>query len=127
MENNKELILSNLNKTWLFDLDGTICVHNGYKIFGKDKIIDKAKQFIDNINEEDMIIFITSRKKIYKEETEKFLKDNNIRYNYIIYEAPFGERIVINDKKPSGLKTAYALNIERDNFEKIEIKIDDQL
>ena len=27
---------------------------------------------------------------------------------------PMGERILINDIKPSGLKTAYAINKERD-------------
>lgn len=126
MKKNK-MILSSLNRTWIFDLDGTICIHNGYKIFGEDKIINEAKKFLDNIDINDMIIFVTSRKSEYKEQTEEFLKKNKIRYNYIIYDAPYGERIVINDKKKSGLKTAYAINIERDVFPSIEISIDEKL
>ena len=30
----KKLILSTLPKTWIFDLDGTIVRHNGYKLDG---------------------------------------------------------------------------------------------
>lgn len=127
MKKTENLILSNLNKTWIFDLDGTICIHNGYKNFGEDIIIEEAKKFINNIDEDDMIILLTARKKEYKNQTEDFLKKHNIRYNYIIYDAPCGERIVINDKKPSGLKTAHAINIDRDKFFDIEINIDENL
>ena len=63
-----------------------------------------------------MVIFVTSRKKEYAHITEEFLKNNGITYDYIIYEAPYGERILINDKKTSGLKTAYAFNILRNDI-----------
>ena len=32
----EELILSTLPKTWIFDLDGTLVKHNGYKEDGID-------------------------------------------------------------------------------------------
>lgn len=34
----EDLKLSSLPKTWIFDLDGTILVHNGYKN-GGDRIL----------------------------------------------------------------------------------------
>ena len=42
----------------------------------------------------------------------------------IIYDLPHGERILINDKKPSGLNTAIAISNERNEFPLINIKID---
>ena len=45
----------------------------------------------------------------------------------IIYELPYGERILINDQKPSGLKTSIAVNTERDVFMKEEFVVDPNL
>lgn len=109
-----ELEMSALPKTWILDLDGTVVKHNGYKNDGKDTLLDGAKEFLSQIHDEDMVIFVTSRKKEYSSITEKFLKENQIRYDHIIYEAPYGERILVNDRKPSGLKMAYAIDTERD-------------
>lgn len=106
------LVLSALPHTWIFDIDGTICVHNGYKN-GGDVLLNGVKKFFSQIPTEDMIIFITSRKIEEKVNLEQFLIKNNLRFNYIIFNAPMGERILINDTKPSGLKTAYALNKTR--------------
>lgn len=114
--NEREIVVSALPKTWILDLDGTIVKHNGYKIDGKDTLLDGAKEFLQGIAEDDMIIFITSRDKRYKKETEDFLYENNIRYDNIIYNAPYGERILINDRKPSGLYMARAVNPKRDEF-----------
>ena len=52
----------------------------------------------------DMIIFLTSRTDQEKERTENFLKKHHIPYDAIIYNAPYGERILVNDRKPSGLR-----------------------
>ena len=35
--------LSPLNKTWIFDIDGTVCKHNGYKLDGYDTILPGVK------------------------------------------------------------------------------------
>jgi hypothetical protein len=122
----KKITLSPLGHTWIMDLDGTLVKHNGYKE-GGDVLLPGVKEFIDSLPEGDMIVIITARKQEYKDITEKFLKDNGIRYNHIIFEAPYGERIVINDKKPSGLPVSVAVNIERDKTWLIEYKIDEQL
>ncbi len=110
----EKITLSTLGHTWIIDLDGTIVKHNGYKIDGKDTLICGAKEFLDSIPEKDMIVFITSRGDEYRELTERFLNDNGIIYDHIIFNAPYGERILINDDKPSGLKMSYSCSIKRD-------------
>ena len=108
-----KLVLSPLGHTWIFDLDGTVLKHNGHILDGKDSFLSGAKEFLSSIPEKDMIIFLTSRNEEYRSSTEQFLKDHGIRFDCIIFGVPFGERILINDAKPSGLKTCIALNTLR--------------
>ncbi len=113
----KELVLSTLSKTWIFDLDGTLVKHNGYKIDGKDTLLEGAKEYLDAIPKEDFILILTSRLNEYKEMTLDFLKEKEIRYDQILFEMPMGERIVVNDRKPSGLDMSVAVNVDRDVFD----------
>ena len=117
------LTLSPLGHTWILDLDGTIVKHNGYKLDGHDTLLDGSLDFLNSIPKDDMIIFLTSRLPEYSKITENFLKEHNIRYDHIIYYAPYGERVLINDRKPSGLDTAIAVNVERDAGKAIEFCI----
>ena len=110
------LILSTLPKTWVFDLDGTILKHNGYKIDGRDTLLEGAKEYIDAIPAEDKIIILTSRLEEYRKMTLDFLDEHSIRYDEILFNIPMGERIVVNDRKPSGIDMAVAINIDRDEF-----------
>ena len=121
------LRLSPLDHTWILDLDGTIVKHNGYKIDGYDTFLDGAEAFLKSIPETDMVVLITSRANAYKVITEGFLAEHGIRYNHIIYDAPYGERILVNDRKPSGLETAVAVNVERNTTICIETMIDEGL
>ena len=123
----KHINLSSLGHTWILDLDGTLLKHNGYLLDKKDSFLEGAKEFLKSIPKDDMIVFLTSRNKDMKRQTEEFLFENGVRYDHIIFEAPYGERILINDQKPSGLKTAVALNPERDRFLKMKIGVDDSL
>lgn len=111
-----DLVLSQLGHTWILDLDGTIVKHNGYKIDGGDSFIEGAKEFLASVPEKDMIVFLTSRTDEYKDSTIEFLKNNEVRYDEIIFNAPYGERILINDNKPSGLKMGFAINSSRDEW-----------
>ena len=120
------LKLSSLPKTWIIDLDGTILKHNGYKE-GKDKLLKGVKEFFDVIPNEDTIIILTSRETKYTDQTINFLKQNKIRYDHIIFNIPYGERILINDKKETGLITAYAINKERNSPFDINFEIDEDL
>lgn len=122
----EDLKLSSLPKTWIFDLDGTILVHNGYKN-GGDRILPGVKEFFDKIPETDHILILTARKEEVLESTIGFLKDNGIRYNNILADIPFGERILLNDMKDSGLKTAYAINLKRDEGLNFSVYIDEDL
>jgi len=122
-----EIEMSNLPKTWILDLDGTIVKHNGYKIDGKDSLLPDVDKFLSQIGQDDMVVFITSRKLEHKEETEEFLKSNGIRFDSIIYEAPYGERILVNDRKPSGLEMSYGINTKRDEAIDLTLKINDNL
>ena len=103
----------NLNHTWFIDIDGTILKHNGY-LTDNDTVLPGVKDFFDKIPKNDFIILTTSRPKSEARATETFLKLNDIRYNKIIFDLPTGERIIINDIKPKGLKTAISWNIIRD-------------
>ncbi len=115
MKENK-LTLSTLGHTWILDLDGTIVKHNGYLIDGQDTLLPGALEFLHNIPEKDMVIIITSREEKYRIMTENFLNKNEIRYNHIIFNAPYGERILVNDDKPSGLKMSYSVSSNRDEW-----------
>lgn len=119
-----KIILSPLGHTWILDLDGTIVKHNGYKTDGHDTFLTGAKEFLDEIPEGDMIIILTSRTDEYRQLTLRFLKENGIRYDYIIFNAPYGERILMNDNKPSGLKCSVGVNLNRDTFTLGHIVID---
>lgn len=123
----KELLLSELGHTWILDLDGTLVKHNGYLIDDRDSFLPGAQEFLSTIPEHDMIIFITSRKKQYEKVTREFLQNQNVRYDHIIFDAPYGERILINDKKMSGLKTAVAVNQTRDAAWDLQLSLDSSL
>lgn len=112
----KTLILSKLPKTWIFDLDGTLLKHNGYKTEGADTVLSGVKEYLDTIPAEDKIIILTARTNEFKQDTLDFLKKAGIRYDEILFQIPMGERILVNDRKPSGLDMAVAINVDRDYF-----------
>lgn len=117
----QRLILSTLPKTWIFDLDGTILKHNGYQSDGHDTLLDGVVEYMRELPAEDRIIILTSRTEDHKGMTQAFLDENGVRYDEILFNMPMGERIVVNDRKPSGLAMAVALNLDRDCFALPEI------
>jgi len=121
-----ELELSNLPKTWLIDIDGTIVKHNGYKN-GRDELLEGVKDFFARMNECDFVILLTARSEDTRKMTEDFLSSHKIRYDQIIFGLPTGERILINDNKPSGLAMGYAFNKKRDAKATLIVKINENL
>jgi len=115
------VVMSTLPKTWILDLDGTLLKHNGYKIDGKDSLLPGAKEYVDSLPEDDRIVILTSRTDEYKQMTLDYLKEVGIRYDEIIFNIPYGERIIVNDRKPSGLDMAVAINMDRDKFTPVEV------
>lgn len=122
-----KLTLSPLGHSWFLDLDGTILKHNGYKLDGTDSLLSGALDFLHQIPQEDSIIFVTSRKEAEKQRTEDFLREQKISFQKIIYNLPYGERILVNDRKPSGLETAQVISVERDQAPQVEIIISEEL
>lgn len=121
------LHLSSLPKTWLFDVDGTLVVHNGYLRPQGDELLPGVKKFFKNIPKNDVIVLLTARKPEGQLALQKFLAAEGIRYDYILTGMPQGERILVNDKKPSGLLTAYAINKNRDADLDLDFVIDYEL
>ncbi len=121
------LELSSLPKTWILDVDGTLVKHNGYKIDGYDTLLDGVNEFFENLSVEDKVVLLTARKGEYLKDLKAFLKENNIRYDNLICDMPMGERILVNDNKPSGLNCAYAINKNRDEKFDVTYKINGDL
>lgn len=121
-----KFILSPLPKTWIFDLDGTLVIHNGY-LKGKDIVLAGVKKFFSKIPESDFILILTARDEKNKKQIEQFLFENGLRFDQIIYGVPVGERILFNDRKPSGLQMAYAVNSDRNQWSDLEVEIDQDL
>ena len=69
-----KLILSTLPKTWIFDLDGTLLKHNGYKTDGEDTVLPGAKEYLEQIPLKDRILILTSRTEEYRGQTLAFWK-----------------------------------------------------
>ena len=111
---NKIKLSKNLSHTWFIDLDGSIVKHNGYIVDKEDSLLDGVSVFFRNIPTKDIIIIKTNKKKKLKKKTIEFLKKNKIRFNEIIFDLPYGERILINDIKPNQkLKTSISINLKR--------------
>lgn len=118
---------STLAKTWVLDIDGTLVKHNGYKIDGHDTLLDGVKEFFAKINPEDKVVLLTARKEEYLDDLKKFLAENGIRYDFLLTEMPMGERILINDRKPSGLNMAFAINKDRDAKLEVDYLVNEEL
>ncbi len=52
----EELRLSPMAKTWILDIDGTLVVHDGPYIMGKDVFLPGAREFLESIPKRDTII-----------------------------------------------------------------------
>lgn len=125
-----KLILSSLSKTWIIDIDGVIFNHNKYKELKQgetETLLPGVKDFFEKVSSQDFVILVTSRDERYRERTERSLKKAGVCYNMIIMNLPVGERVMINDRKPSGLDTAFAINLRRnDGLKSIDIIIDER-
>ena len=52
----EQIRISPMPKKWILDLDGTLLVHDGPYILGKDEFLPGAREFLDSIPSRDMII-----------------------------------------------------------------------
>lgn len=122
-----KLEFSTLSKTWILDIDGTLVKHNGYLIDGHDTLLDGVKEFFKKLSSDDKVVLLTARKEEYLPALKDFLAKNNIRYDVLLTDMPMGERILINDRKPSGLDMAFSVNKDRDAKLDIAYKVNEEL
>ncbi len=122
-----KLEFSPLSKTWILDIDGTLVKHNGYLIDGHDTLLDGVKEFFKKLSSDDKVVLLTARKEEYLPALKDFLAKNNIRYDVLLTDMPMGERILVNDRKPSGLDMAFSVNKDRDKALNITYKINEEL
>jgi hypothetical protein len=122
-----ELVLSPLGHTWFLDLDGTLVKHNGHLTEGQDTLLAGAEALLAQIPSGDLVVIVTSRTEAHRAATVQFLAEHGIRYDHIIFGAPFGERIVVNDAKPSGLRTAVSVSLGRDQGPDLTVTVDERL
>ena len=122
-----KLTLSSLPHTWILDVDGTIVKHNGYKIDGYDTLLDGVKEWWSHVSHDDQILLLTARKGTAIDDLKSFLQANNLWYTHLIGDCPVGERILVNDSKPSGLKMAHVVNKDRDALFNLAFEVDNEI
>lgn len=108
-----ELVLSPLPKSWLLDFDGCVVRHNGY-LQGGDELLAGVVEFWRSIPATDHVVIMSSRSEAERQAITEFLSARRLRVDHMILGLPHGERICVNDMKPSGLRTAVAVNVPRD-------------
>lgn len=105
-----------LPNTWFIDIDGVIFLHNGYldkKAGELESPLPGVSEFFNNLDSNDKIILCTARKESFRKITEDSLVAAGIHYDILIMGLTTGKRILINDKKDEGMKTAFAINVTR--------------
>ena len=121
------LNLSALPKAWIIDLDGVVFRHNGY-LDGDDEVLDGAAQFWAQVAPDNVVVVMTGRSEDERSRTLSLLAAHGLRVDYALFGLPTGERVLINDTKPSGLLTAYAVNLPRDQgLGDIRVSVDETL
>ena len=105
-------------KTICCDIDGTLVKHElPWKNVIPNKKLEILDGTIEKFSEWDAkgyyIILVTGRKESLRENTIKQLSEAGIIYDKLVMGIGGGPRVLINDNKPDGEKTAFAINIKR--------------
>ena len=105
-------------KTIFCDIDGTLIEHtvpweSSLPAF-KVKILPGTLEKLAEWDRKGYnIILTTGRRESLRKITEKQLAEVGIFYDQLIMGIGGGARVLINDKKPNGLSTAEAINLNR--------------
>lgn len=106
-----------MNRTLFIDIDGTLIRHQVFL----EKMLSEPPEILPGVdkqlrswyNEGDAIILTTARPEWAREITEKQLRTIDISYHQLIMDCTNGERILINDEKPTMAVTARAFTVNR--------------
>lgn len=107
-----------LQKTIFLDIDGTLVEHKNPHLTSlpshKMNVLDGTIEKLLDWNKKGYVIILTTgRKESTREVTIKQLQDVGIFYDQLIMGVGRGPRIIINDNKPDGTLTAFAVNLIR--------------
>ncbi len=102
-------------KTIFCDIDGTLVKHAPPSLTSKpDYKMEILEGTLEKLMEWDKkgynIILTTGRKESLRQTTERQLDEVGIFYNHLIMGIGGGARYLINDNKPDGTQTAFAIN-----------------
>jgi len=101
-------------RTWFLDFDGTIVYQKSY-LSDEDHILPSTIEFFSSVvKKDDFVIITTGREEEHRDRIKEFMSSYGLKCDHIICGLPTGLRIVINDQKPDGTKTAHSLNVVRD-------------
>lgn len=110
--------MDNRPATIFCDIDGTLTKHT---LPTQSQLSSNQMELLDGtlnkLNEWDQkgyrIILTTGRKEGLRLQTERQLQEAGIIYDQLIMGIGGGPRYIINDNKPDGKKTAFAINVIR--------------
>lgn len=105
-------------KTIICDIDGTLVKHGIPSTVATPKHkMELLPGTLAKLEEWEAkgyrIILLTGRKESMRKVTEKQLRDVGIFYDQLIMGVGGGVRYIVNDNKPNGSESAFAINIER--------------
>ena len=105
-------------KTLFIDIDGTLFEHKGTFsniALTESTLLPNAREKMDEwCSKEYRIILTTARRESLRNRTESELQRLCIPYDCLVMGISKGQRVLINDRRPSGDDTAFAINIDRD-------------
>jgi len=104
--------------TIICDIDGTLTWHvdphhASLPSYQMETLVGTIEKLLEWEKKGYRIILLTGRKESLRDVTIKQLSDVGIFYDQLIMGVGGGPRYLINDCKPNGEDSAYAINIER--------------
>lgn len=108
------LAVSSLPKTWFLDVDGTIIEHNTQFSDENLKWLPNVEEFLINLSPQDTVVLTSARKiENLNHIINLVQKISPAKVTKVVSDLGVGERILINDQKPSGLITSHSVNLKR--------------
>ena len=105
-------------KTIICDIDGTLVKHSkpstvANTVYRMELLPGTLAKLEEWEAKGYRIILLTGRKESMRRVTEKQLRDVGIFYDQLIMGVGGGVRYIVNDIKPNGSESAFAINVER--------------
>lgn len=110
--------MQKLSKTWFIDFDGTVVKHNPDYKYVEDVLLPGVEEAFAKIPANDVVVITTARICGPGDDTgdkiRSFMTKHNLKCDRLMLNLGAGARILVNDTKPTGYVTAYAIRVRRD-------------